>query len=101
MAATAGGVAVGSAVGHVAGAAITGAMSGGSGHHQDQGQVYQQQPPQQQYYQQEQQYQQQEGPCGWEMKQFLQCAQGQGDLSLCEGFNQALKECKMRNSMYN
>ena len=31
MAATAGGVAVGSAVGHVAGAAITGAMSGGGG----------------------------------------------------------------------
>lgn len=25
------------------------------------------------------------GVCAWEIKQFLQCAQGQSDLSLCEG----------------
>lgn len=25
------------------------------------------------------------GACAWEIKQFLQCAQGQSDLSLCEG----------------
>ena len=101
MAATAGGVAIGSAVGHVAGSALTGAFSGGSS--SDQGQVQQQQqqqyPPQQQY--QQPQQQQQDGPCGWEIKQFIQCAQGQSDLTLCEGFNQALKECKNRNAMYN
>lgn len=26
------------------------------------------------------------GACAWEIKQFLQCAQGQSDLSLCEGW---------------
>lgn len=36
------------------------------------------------------------GPCAWEMKQFLQCAQGQSDLTLCEGFNEALRQCKSR-----
>ncbi len=25
------------------------------------------------------------GACAWEIKQFLQCAQGQSDISLCEG----------------
>lgn len=25
------------------------------------------------------------GACAWEIKQFIQCAQGQSDLSLCEG----------------
>lgn len=34
------------------------------------------------------------GPCAWEIKQFLQCAQNQTDLSLCEGFNEALRQCK-------
>merc|ERR1711978_325928 len=48
MAATAGGVAVGSAVGHVAGSAITGMMSGGGSSSEPQ----QQQPPPQQYQQQ-------------------------------------------------
>lgn len=41
----------------------------------------------------------QTGPCAWEMKQFLQCAQGQGDLTLCEGFNEALRQCKVSNNM--
>jgi len=34
------------------------------------------------------------GPCAWEVKQFLQCAQGQSDLTLCDGFNEALRQCK-------
>lgn len=25
------------------------------------------------------------GACAWEIKQFLQCAQGQSDLTLCDG----------------
>ena len=104
MAATAGGVAVGSVVGH----GMSSMLFGGGGssaqsepapaqqpaapqQYQD---PYQQQPPQHQ--------QQQQGEaCAWEVKQFVQCAQSQSDLSLCEGFNQALKECKSRSAMYN
>lgn len=37
------------------------------------------------------------GPCHYEMKQFLECATNQGDLTLCEGFNEALKQCKTSN----
>merc|ERR1711909_229466 len=95
MAATAGGVAIGS----VAGSAITGMMSGGGSSSEPQQQ--QQQPPPQQYNQQQQPYggptggyqqqqQQEGGACAWEVKQFVQCAQNQSDLSLCEGFNEAL-----------
>lgn len=40
-----------------------------------------------------------QGPCSWEIKQFLQCAQGQSDLTLCEGFNEALRQCKVSNHM--
>ena len=106
MAATAGGVAIGSAVGHVAGSAITGMMSGGSS---SEPQQQQQQPPPQQYQQQQpyggpggyQQQQQQEGACAWEVKQFVQCAQNQSDLTLCDGFNEALRQCKQANQMYN
>ena len=82
MAATAGSVAAGSVVGHVAGGAITGIMSGGSSNQADQ------------YLQEEDQ-----GPCAWESKRFIQCAQTvslpHSDLSICEGFNEALRQCKM------
>lgn len=37
------------------------------------------------------------GPCHYEMKQFLECATNQKDLTLCEGFNEALKQCKYSN----
>ncbi|KAK3912318.1 Coiled-coil-helix-coiled-coil-helix domain-containing protein 2 [Frankliniella fusca] len=94
MAATAGGVAVGSAIGHVAGHALTGMFSGGSDS---------QQPAPAAQPQYSQQYAQAgsepSGPCAWEIKQFLQCAQGQSDLSLCEGFNEALRQCKQNNHM--
>ena len=36
-----------------------------------------------------------QNPCEMEMKQFLECAQGQSDITLCQGFNEALKQCKM------
>merc|ERR1719215_487515 len=77
MAATAGGVAVGSAVGHVVGHAMTGGMGGGGG--------AQPQEPQ--------------GACAWEIKSFIQCAQQQSDLTLCEGFNEALRQCKSTNGL--
>lgn len=89
MATTAAGVAVGSAVGHVMGSALTGAFSGGSSSSSPEpakpSSTYQEAPrpapPQ-------------TGPCHFEVRQFLDCATTQADLSLCEGFNEALKQCK-------
>merc|ERR1712142_1024883 len=107
MAATAGGVAVGSAVGHVAGHALTGAFSGGSNSQEAAPAAAAAAPPPQQYGQQQPMYGQQQqpneptGPCAWEVKQFIQCAQGQSDITLCEGFNEALRQCKQANQMYN
>merc|ERR1719433_1610696 len=97
MAATAGGVAVGSAVGHVVGSALTGGMGGGGGHqeHQDLQPQQQQQP----VYAQQAQPQEPQGACAWEIKSFIQCAQQQSDLSLCEGFNEALRQCKQSNGL--
>lgn len=99
MAATAGGVAVGSAVGHVAGHAMTGMFSGGGGNQSQQPvDVQQQQQQQPNYYGNQQQHPNEPtGPCAWEIKQFIQCAQNQSDLTLCEGFNEALRQCKMSN----
>ncbi|XP_074036202.1 coiled-coil-helix-coiled-coil-helix domain containing 2 isoform X2 [Leptinotarsa decemlineata] len=96
MAATAGGVAVGSAIGHTVGHAMTGLFSGGS----SEAPAQQAAPaaPQQQYA--GQQYSDQSsGPCGWEIKQFLECANTQSDLTLCQGFNEAVQQCKIRNNM--
>lgn len=94
MAATAGGVAIGSTVGHVVGNMITGggsssssapapsaspapaaaatapAVAGENG-----------------------------GPCAAEIKDFIKCATDQADLSLCQGFNDVLKECKAKHSL--
>ncbi|KAL6727542.1 hypothetical protein Aduo_009411 [Ancylostoma duodenale] len=88
MAATAGGVAIGSAVGHAVGSMFT----GGGGHSSEaapapaaeaaapaapQGQAYAQ-------------------PCEFEWRQFIECTQNQSDVSLCNGFNEAFKQCKAR-----
>jgi hypothetical protein len=102
MAVMAGGVAVGSAVGHVAGSAITGMMGGGGGSQPAEQQQQYQQPPEQQQqpqYGQQQQQQEQGGACAWEIKSFIQCAQTQSDLTLCDGFNEALKQCKQYHGM--
>lgn len=40
-----------------------------------------------------------QGPCSWEISQFLQCASGQSDLTLCEGFNEALRQCKVQHGI--
>jgi len=92
MAATAGGVAIGSAVGHTVGAMITGGMGGG---HSDAAPA----PAPQQAAPQPITNSTQEptGACAWEIKQFLQCAQGQSDLTLCDGFNEALRQCKAQH----
>lgn len=42
----------------------------------------------------------QSGPCLFEVRQFLDCATTQADLSLCEGFNEALKQCKLSRGKF-
>ncbi|XP_034405151.1 coiled-coil-helix-coiled-coil-helix domain-containing protein 2 [Cyclopterus lumpus] len=105
MATTAAGVAVGSAVGHTLGHAMTGGFGGGSSEPAKPDVTYQepyqaqpmyQQQPQSMY--QQQPPQQQQG-CSYELKQFIECAQSQSDLKLCEGFSEVLKQCKFSNGM--
>ena len=73
-------------------------LQGGGGSSQPAEQQYQQPPEQYQQQQQQPQYGQQQqeqgGACAWEIKSFIQCAQTQSDLTLCDGFNEALKQCK-------
>ena len=102
MAATAGAVAVGSTVGHVAGSALTGMFSGGSSEAAPPpaaAPAAAVAPPPQPIYGQQAQPNEPSGPCAWEIKQFIQCAQGQSDITLCEGFNEALRQCKQSNAI--
>ncbi|KXJ75878.1 hypothetical protein RP20_CCG010775 [Aedes albopictus] len=96
MAATAGGVAIGSAVGHTIGHAMTGMFSGSDSKEaapraSAPGQQYAPAPAA------GSEAQTPSGPCAWEIKQFLSCAQNQSDLTLCEGFNEALRQCKVQH----
>ncbi|ELW66302.1 Coiled-coil-helix-coiled-coil-helix domain-containing protein 2, mitochondrial [Tupaia chinensis] len=94
MATTAAGVAVGSAVGHTLGHAITGGFSGGSNAEPSRPDITYQEPQgTQPAYDQQQQF----GPCHYEIKQFLECAQNQSDIKLCEGFSEVLKQCRFAN----
>uniref|UniRef100_A0A6J0SCS1 Coiled-coil-helix-coiled-coil-helix domain-containing protein 10, mitochondrial n=1 Tax=Pogona vitticeps TaxID=103695 RepID=A0A6J0SCS1_9SAUR len=97
MATTAAGVAVGSAVGHVMGSALTGAFSGSSSEPAKTVSSAPSQEPRQQPAYQQSQY----GPCHYEMKQFLDCTTNQSDLTLCEGFNEALKQCKHASGVHS
>ena len=90
MAATAGGVAIGSAVGHVVGNMLTGGGGGGGGEAQQAAPQQQQQPVQQQ------QPNNQQDPCQFEFKNFMDCSQQQSNLEMCQGFADALKECRTR-----
>ena len=96
MAATAGGVAVGSAVGHAVGHGLTGLFSGSD--KQEVAAAPQAAAPVQQYAGASGSNDA-KGPCSWEIQEFLQCAQGQSDLTLCEGFNEALRQCKVQHHM--
>ena len=42
----------------------------------------------------------QQNPCEFEIKQFMDCAQKQGDITLCQGFNEAIKLCKQQNGEF-
>ncbi|XP_037592099.1 coiled-coil-helix-coiled-coil-helix domain-containing protein 2-like [Cebus imitator] len=90
MAKTAAGVAVGSAVGHTLGHAIAGGFSGGSDPEFQRPDITYQDPQGTQLAQQQQ-------PCFYEIKQFLECAQNQGDIKFCEGFSEVLKQCQLAN----
>ncbi|XP_054935994.1 coiled-coil-helix-coiled-coil-helix domain-containing protein 2-like [Physeter macrocephalus] len=72
MATTAAGMAAGSAVGQTLGHAITGGFSGGSKAEPSRPDITYQEPQGTQLAQQ-----QQNGPCFFEVKQFLECAQNQ------------------------
>ena len=100
MAATAGGVAIGSTVGHVVGHALTGGGSSAPAAAAEAAPAAAAPAPAPLYPAQAAPTGPSEptGPCAWEVKQFLQCAQGQSDISLCEGFNEALRQCKAANS---
>ena len=93
MATTAAGVAVGSAIGHTLGQAITGGFSGGSSAEPSRLDITYQEPQGTQPAQL-----QQNGPCFYEVKQFLKCAQSQGDLKLW-GFSEVLKQCRLANGL--
>nr|ACH44607.1 putative coiled-coil-helix-coiled-coil-helix domain containing 2 variant 1 [Taeniopygia guttata] len=93
MATTAAGVAVGSAVGHTIGHAIAGGFSGGGSSEAARPDITYQEP------QAAQAAQQLQGPCQYEIKQFLECAQNQTDLKLCEGFSEVLKQCRVANGL--
>lgn len=124
MAATAGGVAIGSAVvsfvinrqihsnkiflilvpifyylsqGHTIGHAMTGMFSGGSSNDEPAAPAPAAAAAPQQTYASPNQ--EPTGACAWEIKQFLQCAQNQSDLTLCDGFNEALRQCKAANHL--
>ena len=94
VATTAAGVAVGSAVGHPLGHAITGGFGGGSSAEPSRPDITYQEPQGTQPAQL-----QQNGPCFYEVKQFLECAQSQGDLKLFEGFSEVLKQCRLANGL--
>jgi len=75
--------------------AVMGAVSGAMGGSKDEGGAAPQGGGD--YQGQDQGQQQYTNPCQWELEQFMQCANGQSDLSLCMAFNDQLKDCKLRN----
>ena len=88
--------AAGVAIGHTMGHALTGALGMGGGNHSEPAPAEQAGMPQQAY-QQQQPLAAGQDPCKFELDQFLHCAQSQSnDLSLCDGFNHVLRECKTR-----
>ncbi|KAH8308199.1 hypothetical protein KR059_008058 [Drosophila kikkawai] len=102
MATTAAGVAAGSAVGHAVGAGVTGMFSGRG--QSGTAQQEQQQAPQQQQESEVKNIQQpyrshqlvEDGPCAFELRQFLKCTEENNDISVCKEFNEAMQQCRRR-----
>ncbi|PZC78374.1 coiled-coil-helix-coiled-coil-helix domain-containing protein 10, mitochondrial isoform X2 [Helicoverpa armigera] len=84
----AGGVTVGTAVGHVVGEGITSLFSGSRReevvHALPRDYDMRSEPS---------------GPCAYEISAFLNCATNHEDIQQCQAFNEALKECKRRNRL--
>jgi len=85
MAATAGGVAIGSAMGHYLGNRLT----------NDKGEPMEANQ-QNEVLDQNQMAQQQMQPCEFEWKQFLECSQKESNLAQCQVFNDIFKQCQTR-----
>merc|ERR1719242_1509780 len=98
MAATAGGVAIGSTVGHVVGHALTG--GGGSAAPAPAAPAAAPAAPAPAYGAPQQAYDPTQNPCYNQLQQFLSCTQQNSDISLCYGFNEALKECKLQFGLH-
>lgn len=71
--------------GHSIGHMMTGSGGGGGG------EAVQQQAEPQGYAPQQQQ-----NPCAEQLQQFMECANNQRDLQMCEGFSFALKDCRQK-----
>eukprot|EP01135_Chromosphaera_perkinsii_P006352 Nk52_evm81s485 gene=Nk52_evmTU81s485 len=83
-------------IGHVVAHKAIDMMSGGSDKQEQQPVAAQ--APQQAYQQPQIAQQGGSNPCQYEMEQFMQCAnQAAGDLNFCANFNEALRQCKVRN----
>ena len=72
---------------------MTGGMGGGGGQAQPD-QPYQEQLPAMQQQPQYVQQQPESGACAVELRQFMDCAQNTSDITFCNDFNEALKQCK-------
>lgn len=86
--------------GHTIGHAMTGMFSGGGDKEVQQQQQQSDAPAQQYAAAPAQQQQQSQNPCAYQLDQFLNCAQNQQDLTLCDGFNEALRQCKVQYNMH-
>ncbi|KAJ3141177.1 hypothetical protein HDU90_007203 [Geranomyces variabilis] len=98
MAATAGGVAVGSAVGHTLGAGLTGMFGGGGSSQPAQQQdAYPAQQQQQQNYAQQQQV----NACEPDQRAFLRCLEtNSNDITPCQHYLDMLKQCQASAQTY-
>ena len=90
MAATAGGVAIGSAVGH----AVGNMMTGGNSRPEEVSNVNSSAPVATPTAPSDSQPL--SNPCEFEWKQFVECSQTQSDISFCQSLNEAFKQCRAR-----
>lgn len=94
MATTAAGVAAGSAVGHAVGAGITGMFSGRSQAQAPASQAEGGTPTAKRSELVE------DGPCAFELRQFLKCTEENSDISVCKEFNEAMQQCRRRYNVW-
>ncbi len=73
-------------------------MTGGGGHAAQPAEVYESQPAAGYGYGQQNMAPQ--NPCATEIRNFLECAQNQTDLTLCDGFNEVLRQCRLSYSEF-